>query len=67
MALPKRKHSKSRRDKSRTHWKLATPSIGACPQCARPALPHRVCPHCGTYRGRQVLTIAEPKDKKSQP
>jgi ribosomal protein L32 len=22
-------------------------------------LPHRVCPHCGQYRGRQVLDVSE--------
>ena len=64
MALPKRKHSKARRDKSRTHWKLARPAQSACPQCARRIVPHRVCPYCGTYRGRQVVTISEPKEKR---
>lgn len=59
MALPKRKHSKARRDKSRTHWKLTMASLSKCPQCARPVMPHRVCPRCGYYRGRQVLVIAE--------
>ena len=57
MALPKRKHSKARRDKSRTHWKLAVPTLTACPQCAQRILPHRVCPRCGYYRGRQVVLV----------
>ena len=57
MALPKRKHSKARRDKSRTHWKLVVPSLTKCPQCAQQVLPHRVCRFCGYYRGRQVLVI----------
>ena len=64
MALPKRKHSKARRDKSRTHWKLSVPSLTKCPQCATLILPHRVCLTCGYYRGRQVLTI-KPKAEKS--
>ena len=65
MALPKRKHSKSRRDKSRTHWKLTLPSMTKCPQCAQPVMPHCVCLRCGYYRGRQVLVIAE-KPKKGR-
>ena len=65
MALPKRKHSKSRRDKSRTHWKLALPSLTKCPQCAQPVLPHHVCSQCGYYRGRQVIVVSE-KKKKSE-
>ena len=64
MALPKRKHSKARRDKSRTHWKLKVVSLTKCPQCAQPTLPHRVCSSCGYYRGRQVLTIAQEKPSK---
>ena len=57
MALPKRKHSKARRDKSRTHWKFTMPSMTKCAQCAKPTSPHRVCPHCGYYRGRQVIVV----------
>ena len=64
MALPKRKHSKARRDKSRTHWKLTLPTLSTCPQCGQPGLSHRVCAHCGSYRGRQVVVI-KPKEKKS--
>ena len=67
MALPKRKHSKARRDKSRTHWKLARPAATTCSQCARTIPPHRACPYCGTYRGRQVMVIAEKKPKKGEP
>ena len=67
MALPKRKHSKARRDKSRTHWKLARPAMTTCPQCAHTLVPHRACPSCGTYRGRQVLVIAPKKPKKGAP
>ena len=63
MALPKRKHSKARRDKSRTHWKLALPTLTKCAQCAKPVVPHRACPYCGYYRGRQVIVIAEKKSK----
>ncbi|MCI0410447.1 MAG: 50S ribosomal protein L32 [Acidobacteria bacterium] len=22
-------------------------------------MPHRVCPHCGTYKGRDVIEVAE--------
>jgi len=62
MALPKRKHSKARRDKSRTHWKLTMPHMAKCPQCAQPVISHRVCPQCGYYRGRQVVVVAA-KDK----
>jgi large subunit ribosomal protein L32 len=32
-------------------------TVKACPQCGANQEPHRVCPSCGYYRGRQVLTI----------
>ncbi len=51
MANPKRRHSKARRDKRRTHYKLSTPNIALCPKCGEPKLPHRICPSCGEYKG----------------
>ncbi len=59
MALPKRKTSKSRRDKRRTHYKVVLPNLSLCPQCNEPRLPHHVCPNCGTYRGRKVIKTEE--------
>lgn len=60
MAVPKRKHSKARRDTRRnTHWKLSVPSLSACPACGAAKLPHRVCKACGQYKGRTVLAVAE--------
>lgn len=55
MAVPKRKTSKARRNKRRTHWKLAVPGLVSCPQCHEPKLPHRVCVHCGYYKGKEVV------------
>ncbi|MBL7067034.1 MAG: 50S ribosomal protein L32 [Candidatus Marinimicrobia bacterium] len=59
MALPKRKISKSRRNKRRTHQKLTAATVVKCPQCNEPRLPHRACPNCGYYRGRPVLSVKE--------
>ena len=64
MANPRRKHSKSRRDKSRTFWKFQIASTTQCAQCGRQILPHRACPHCGTYRGRQVVAIPVKKEER---
>ncbi len=62
MAVPKRKTSKARRDKRRSsHWKLETPALVACPKCGAYHLPHRVCKACGTYKGREIIAVAEKK------
>jgi large subunit ribosomal protein L32 len=53
--LPKHRHSKSRRDKRRTHHKLDAPNITECSHCHHPKLPHRACPNCGYYADRMVV------------
>lgn len=59
MPNPKRKHSKSRTGTRRAHDFLTAPSIGVCPQCNTPRLPHRVCKECGFYRGRTAIPVKE--------
>lgn len=65
MALPKRKHSKARRDKRRSmNSKLFASNLSVCSQCKKPVLPHRVCPHCGYYKGKPVVVIEAKEEKK---
>lgn len=64
MALPKRRHSKTRGRKRRTHWKLNSLGLAPCPQCKQPKLPHRVCRVCGYYDGRTVVEIKVKEKKK---
>ena len=52
MAVPQRKTSRSRKGNRRSHDALRIPSLSTCPQCTEPKLPHRICPQCGTYRGK---------------
>lgn len=55
MAVPKKKVSKSKGRKRRTHQKVAVPTVTTCPECKEAKLPHAACPACGVYRGRSVL------------
>ncbi len=55
MPNPKRKHSKQRRDKRRTHYKASVPTLGTCQNCGSAVLYHRVCPECGHYRGKLAV------------
>ena len=59
MAVPKRRMSKSRRNKRRAHDAIGVPARSTCPQCAEPKPPHRVCANCGTYRGREIVQAEE--------
>lgn len=61
MPVPKRRHSKSRSRKRRTHWKLKAPAMSICPQCHEPKQPHRVCPHCGFYGEQEVMMVEQKK------
>ena len=55
MAVPKKKTSKSRRDTRRAHDALVAPGVSVCPQCKEPKQSHRVCPSCGTYKGKEII------------
>jgi large subunit ribosomal protein L32 len=56
MAVPKQKQSHARTAKRRAQHKIGVPGYNECPQCHSPRLPHRVCPECGYYRGREVVS-----------
>ena len=54
MAVPKRRVSSARRDKRRSNvWKMDAPELVKCPQCGEYKRPHRICPECGYYNGKQ--------------
>jgi large subunit ribosomal protein L32 len=33
------------------------PQLSKCSQCGAHVKPHRVCPSCGYYKGRQVISV----------
>lgn len=60
MATPKYKTSKSKAaSRKAANMKLAAPTLTKCTTCGNMILPHRVCPKCGSYRGKQVIKIDE--------
>ena len=67
MALPKGKISKARKHSRRANWKVTVPGIVECPQCHQMKLAHRVCKHCGFYKGVQVLAVNEEKNAHWYP
>lgn len=34
-------------------------SLSDCPNCHEKKLPHRICPHCGHYKGREIIAPPE--------
>jgi large subunit ribosomal protein L32 len=55
MAVQKRRHSRARGRKRRTHWKLQSPTIVECNQCHQPKMAHHICPNCGFYKDVEVV------------
>ena len=55
MPNPKHKHSKTRRDKRRTHYKATAPTTSVCSNCGATVLYHRVCNECGFYKGKPAI------------
>ena len=60
MAHPKRKTSKTRRDKRRTHYKAEMPQVAVCSKTGESHLYHRAYWHEGKlyYRGKVLLDNA---------
>jgi large subunit ribosomal protein L32 len=61
MAVPKKRTSAARRDKRRAQHRASRPRLNECPHCHSPRLPHRVCPVCGYYAGREVISHEVPE------
>jgi large subunit ribosomal protein L32 len=59
MAVPKRRTSKARKRKRRSHHALSPPTLAECPQCKQQKEPHRVCPNCGYYGEKKILDVEE--------
>ncbi len=58
MGVPKRKPSRGkRRSRKAANSAFHLPQLSECPQCSAPYIPHRACPSCGYYRGRQVYDM----------
>ncbi len=69
MPIPRQRHTKSRRNRRRSHLKLKKRTVASCSKCGEPVLPHHVCAFCGFYDGKEVINVLaklEKKDKKKK-
>ncbi|MBT4594437.1 50S ribosomal protein L32 [bacterium] len=55
MPVPKRKVSRTRRDKRFANKGIKAQAAGKCPTCSAPLASHTVCKDCGYYRGVKIL------------
>lgn len=59
MANPKRKQSKSRSRKRRSHDALDAPAFYLDKDTGEAKQPHRIDPKTGMYKGRKILDVEE--------
>ena len=60
-AVPFHRVSKTRKRMRRAHNALTANGTVKCPNCGEDIRPHRVCAHCGYYKGKEVVKENEEK------
>ncbi len=66
MAVPKKRHTKSRRNRRRGNIFLNKPTLTSCPNCGKDSLPHMACSNCGYYKGKEVIDVFKKMNKKEK-
>lgn len=66
MPVPRQRHTKSKRNRQRSHQALKNLGVTKCLKCGQPILPHQACRNCGTYKGREVLDVMKKLTKREQ-
>lgn len=66
MAVPKKRQTKSSRNRRRSHHSLKKVNFAVCPKCKEPVLAHHFCQACGTYNGREVIDVMAKLSKKER-
>lgn len=60
MAVIKKKKSKMKtRTRRSANDRITASSVAYCSYCGSPRISHRICPHCGYYKNRQVIEVKE--------
>ncbi|MCB1112633.1 MAG: 50S ribosomal protein L32 [Chlamydiales bacterium] len=59
MAVPRNRHSNSRKNMRRAHDAKKPKNTAACPNCNAARMPHMICQSCGHYGKRAVISVEE--------
>jgi len=66
MSVPTQRRTKSSRLRRASHFALKKTNLVKCPKCDKPTLPHKICEFCGTYKGKQVISLKTKKKTLKQ-
>ena len=66
MAVPKHRHTKSKRNKVRMHLYIRPAVLTVCKKCKKKVLPYTVCQNCGYYKGQEIINVLGKLTKKEK-
>ncbi|MEK6817586.1 MAG: 50S ribosomal protein L32 [Nanoarchaeota archaeon] len=66
MAVPRHRHTKSKRNKVRMHLYVRPSVLTLCKKCKSKVLPYTVCQNCGYYKGREIINVLGQLTKKEK-
>ncbi|MEF3691563.1 MAG: 50S ribosomal protein L32 [Candidatus Moraniibacteriota bacterium] len=66
MPVPKQRHNTARKGRRRAGQTVKIKNIAKvqsvkCSNCEAEIMPHRVCPECGFYKGKEVIKVSKKK------
>ncbi|MBI3115119.1 MAG: 50S ribosomal protein L32 [Candidatus Kerfeldbacteria bacterium] len=64
MGLPAKRNTRSSKRRRASHFALHASRLIPCDHCKKLKVPHRACPHCGYYRGREVIHTTTKLEKR---
>ncbi|NGX38888.1 MAG: 50S ribosomal protein L32 [Chlamydiae bacterium] len=62
MAVPRTRTSNSRKNNRRSHHAKTPKNVAVCKNCGGSILPHKLCMHCGHYKGRPVIQSSQDEE-----
>ena len=66
MPVPAKRRSRSKGRRGRAHQALIKKELIKCPKCSKLTMPHRVCPSCGSYGGKEIVKLKTKKKKEKK-
>ena len=64
MSVPKKRRTSSSVGRRNSHSALKKVTLNSCPKCKSAIKPHTACSVCGSYKGREAVTIKTKKVAK---
>lgn len=57
------RHTRAHTANRRSHHAIKTTTLGTCKDCNAPKEMHKVCTHCGRYKGRVIIDVVKGVEK----